>query len=204
MCYSNACTESSREVPVTLPSLGLQPSFLSMCDCAMPAPPDPAKVQPCVLPLLQPASCHDPQHKCRNAWCRCRICISYTCHPHYLTAQAISAKLGVPHPSLAHVAAAAGCPITLAATSLARRAPVYLSSTTHPDMPVRDALRGAGQVQLGKASSMTPAGAADKFVLCGGQQSVYLLLQTPFTADAPAASIHSVASPLQSCTLAAC
>ncbi|WIA20334.1 hypothetical protein OEZ85_006165 [Tetradesmus obliquus] len=56
---------------------------------------------------------------------------------------AISAKLGVPHPSLADVAAAAGCPITLTATSLARRAPVYLSSATHPDMPVRDALRAS-------------------------------------------------------------
>jgi hypothetical protein len=63
--------------------------------------------------------------------------------------QAISAKLGISHPSLADVAAAAGCPITLAATSLARRAPVYLSSTTHPDMPVRDALRGAGVMQQG-------------------------------------------------------
>ncbi|WIA40630.1 hypothetical protein OEZ86_013966 [Tetradesmus obliquus] len=56
---------------------------------------------------------------------------------------AISAKLGMPHPSLADVAAAAGCPITLTATSLARRAPVYLSSATHPDMPVRDALRAS-------------------------------------------------------------
>lgn len=59
--------------------------------------------------------------------------------------KAIATKLGVPHPSLADVAAAAGCPITLAATSLARRAPVYLSSSTHPDMPVRDALRGKGE-----------------------------------------------------------
>jgi hypothetical protein len=67
-----------------------------------------------------------------------------TTHLHLLLLlQAISAKLGMSHPSLADVAAAAGCPITLAATSLARRAPVYLSSTTHPDMPVRDALRGA-------------------------------------------------------------
>eukprot|EP00775_Hariotina_reticulata_P004430 gene4430-4685_t len=56
---------------------------------------------------------------------------------------AISAKLGVAQPTLADVAAASGCSITLAATSLARRAPVYLSSSSHPDMPVRDALRAS-------------------------------------------------------------
>jgi hypothetical protein len=76
--------------------------------------------------------------------------------PHHSPAtallQAISAKLGISHPSLADVAAAAGCPITLAATSLARRAPVYLSSTTHPDMPVRDALRGGRHNAAGAGS----------------------------------------------------
>jgi hypothetical protein len=56
--------------------------------------------------------------------------------------QAISAKLGISQPTLADVAAACCCSITLAATSLTRRAPVYLSSSSHPDMLVRDALRG--------------------------------------------------------------
>jgi hypothetical protein len=106
---------------------------------------DSARMGPCLLCQL---SCHDR----RLLQLLLHPLLPLLPHPTHVTAsqplspqhlQAISAKLGVPHPSLADVAAAAGCPITLAATSLARRAPVYLSSTTHPDMPVRDALRGA-------------------------------------------------------------
>jgi hypothetical protein len=59
-----------------------------------------------------------------------------------LILQAVAAKLGNPAPTLGDVAEAARCHVSLAATSLARRAPVYLSSSSHPDMLVRDALRG--------------------------------------------------------------
>jgi len=62
--------------------------------------------------------------------------------PH-LHPQAIASKLGKSSPALGDVAAAAGCHVSLAATSLARRAPVYLSSSSHPDMLVRDALRAS-------------------------------------------------------------
>lgn len=67
---------------------------------------------------------------------RHKICLIFT-------PQAIASKLGKSSPTLGDVAAAAGCHVSLAATSLARRAPVYLSSSSHPDMLVRDALRAS-------------------------------------------------------------
>lgn len=68
--------------------------------------------------------------------------------------QAIAAKLGIESPTLADVASVSGVAVTLAATSLARRAPVYLTSGTHPNMLVRDALRGEAvraRVQVARA-----------------------------------------------------
>ena len=50
--------------------------------------------------------------------------------------------------ALGDVAAATGVRITLTATSLARRAPVYLSSDTSPDMAVMEALRGSCAIPL--------------------------------------------------------
>jgi hypothetical protein len=85
--------------------------------------------------------------------------------------QAIGTKLGIASPTLGDVAAAAGCHVSLAATSLARRAPVYLSSSSHPDMLVRDALRGetgrGGGGSRGKWGRGKGRGAVRSVLLCG-------------------------------------
>lgn len=72
--------------------------------------------------------------------------------------QAVSKKLGKQDPTLGDVQATTGITITLTATSLARRGPVYLSSDTHPDLPVMEALRSSCAIPLLFAPVRGPGG----------------------------------------------
>lgn len=72
--------------------------------------------------------------------------------------QVIAQRVGKPHPTLGDVAAYSGVEVIIAATSLARRAPVYLSSSSHPDMPVYDALRGSCAIPLLFSPVRAPGG----------------------------------------------